>query len=193
MTQPRFFDTPLPSPVTEFGCQVASLVNDVGAHYGSGSAVIIGPNLAFTARHVFDDHWQRHQGRAMREGRNQGHFSLTLFQLVGKKVNVWAAPHIRGTTDTDIVLLRLEPASEGARTYQFRRLTLDLMPPRVGDVIYAFGYHSNEVEERTPTDVTLWQRGATTSGEVIEVHHDERDKSACGSPVSARTRASMAA
>jgi len=33
----------------------------------------------------------------------------------------------------------------GAKDYKFRHLTLDLLPPNVGERITAFGYHDNEV------------------------------------------------
>jgi hypothetical protein len=91
--RPSFLDTPLPSPITEFVCQVTSNVNCT-EHYASGTAVIVAPCLALTARHVFDDHWARQERRPIATGENAGGFSLVLAQLVGDKLNLWTATRL---------------------------------------------------------------------------------------------------
>jgi len=171
---PLFVDTPMPSPITEFVCQVTSNVNG-DDHYASGTAVIIAPNLAFSAKHVFDEHWMRHEGRRPPvDGEGAGRFSLVLAQLVGNQLNLWAVTRLWTSQLTDIVVLRLTPMSSGAQEYTFRRMALDLLPPTVGERISAFGYHSNTVDVGD-REITLRQAAGTTHGDVLEVHHQYRD------------------
>jgi hypothetical protein len=173
---PQFFEaTPHPSPITEFALQVTSSLNDEG-HYASGTAVIVAPILAFAARHVLDEHWLRHEGRPMpTDGEIACRFSLLLFQVFEHHTNAWAVTRLWTSPISDIVLLRLQPWSDRAGEYKFKHLTIDLLPPKIGDRISAFGYHKNKVI-RDGNQITFDQRGATTHGNVVEVHHEFRDK-----------------
>lgn len=171
---PLFLDTPIPSPITEFVCQVTSNV-DGDEHYASGTAVIIAPHLALSARHVFDEHWARHHGGPPPvNGAAAGAFSLVLAQLVGDQLNLWTVTRLWSAQLTDIVVFRLTPISQGARDYTFRPMVIDLLTPAVGERISAFGYHSNTVEVVDRT-ITLRQAAGTTHGDVLEVHHQYRD------------------
>ena len=171
----EFYNTPLPSPITEFVCQVMSNM-DGQQHYANGTAVIVSPFLALSARHVIEEHWRIHEGeREMFPGEGTGRFSLILAQLVGLELNLWTVTRLWTSGHTDIVAFRLTPYSPGAMAYTFRHLTLDLLPPAVGERISAFGYHSNEIEERDH-EIVLLQGAATTHGTVLEVHDEFRDK-----------------
>jgi len=92
--QPLFADAPLPSAITQFALQIASNFEG-GDHYACATGVIVAPHLAFTAKHVLDDHWQRHHGEK----------------------------------------LPAEPA-----------VTVNLMPPEIGEHVVAFGYSESEAE-----------------------------------------------
>jgi hypothetical protein len=105
-----------------------------------------------------------------------GRFSLILVQVVEQQANLWAVTRFWSSDISDIVLLRLTPYSVGATDYRFRHLTLDLLPPDVGERITAFGYHENEVVSPGEKMVTLRQRAATSHGQVVEIHHEFRDK-----------------
>jgi hypothetical protein len=174
--QPLFLDTPLPSPITEFTLQITSNLEG-DDHYASGTGVIVAPYLAFAAKHVLEDHWSRHQGQTLPLSDSTGQFSFVLAQLVGNDLNLWTATRLWTSGLTDIALLRLTPYSAGANDYQFKHLTLDLLPPKVGEHIHAFGYSESVLEATGPKKLSLHQRAATTHGQVMEVHHQPRDKS----------------
>jgi hypothetical protein len=171
----QFFDTPLPSAITEFAVQIMSNVEGRD-NFACGTGVIVAPYLVLASRHVIEDHWERHQSKPMPlDGENETKFSLVLAQQVGNSLNVWAGTRMWGSPLSDIMLLSVAPYSEGANEYQFRHLTLDLLPPRVGEKIHAFGYTENEVVVEGPKQLTLKQRARTTHGEVVEVFYERRD------------------
>jgi hypothetical protein len=128
----------LPSPITEFAVQVVSTTRDGLDPYASGTAVIVAPSLAFAARHVLDDHWTRRERRPMNSGEHSGSFRLLLAQLMPDHVNLWRVTRLWPSDLTDIVVLRLQPYSDGSRYYTFRRLALDLLPPKIGERVRAF-------------------------------------------------------
>jgi len=111
----------------------------------------------------------------MSPGEDAGRFSLILAQLVGLQLNLWAVTRLWTSGHTDIVAFRLTPFSAGASQYTFRYLTLDLLPPAVGERVSAFGYHTNEVEGRD-REIVLRLEAATTHGTVLEVHDEFRDR-----------------
>jgi hypothetical protein len=173
--KPLFVETPLPSPITEFTVQVLS--NFEGAdHFASGTGVIVAPYLAMSARHVLDDHWRRHHGKPMpMEEENAGGFSFILAQIVGSTVNLWTVSRLWVSGETDIVFLHLTPYSEGASKYVFRRPTMDMLPPKTGEKIHAFGYSGSSIEVGGPKNLTVRHNPSTTHGNVVEVFHQLRD------------------
>jgi hypothetical protein len=58
---------------------------------------------------------------------------------------------------------------------------LNVLPPVVGSRIVGFGYHSSKISlgVETPEQITVewFDSPATTVGEVIEIHHKQRDSS----------------
>ncbi len=173
---PLFVDTPLPSPITEFVVQITSNLDGQG-HYASGTGVIVAPYLAFAALHVLQEHWMRHHSAQLpMAGEAVGRFSFVLAQLVENSLNLWTVTRLWATPNTDIVVVRLTPYSEGAANYKFRHLRIDLMPPAVGERIHAFGYSESLIASSGPKELTLQQRPSTTHGDVVEVHHRLRDE-----------------
>jgi len=173
--RPVFVDTPLPSPITEFVVQVSSNLEG-GEHYVSGTGVIVAPFLALVAKHVLDDHWARHHGEPLPTASADGRFTFVLLQLVGSELNAWHVTRLWVSDITDMVVLRLTPFSTAANSYKFQHLTLDLMPPQVGEHIHAFGYSESDIEITGPKRLTIHHRPATTHGEVMEVHPELRDR-----------------
>src|SRR5687768_17612565 len=103
---PVFVDTPLPSPIAEFVGQVFSANLDAENYYASGTAVIVSPHLALTARHVIGDHWHLHGRKQLPSKDEHGEFNLFLGQQVGESLNLWSIRKFWASLDTDIVLLR---------------------------------------------------------------------------------------
>lgn len=173
--EPDFVDTVMPSEITEIALLITSSMNGAD-RFSSGTAVIISPFLALTARHVLDDHWTRHEGVVMPlESRAAGAFSLELFQVVGTSLHRWAVTRFWTTDAADFAVLRLEPLCAGAAAYAFKHLHIDLLPPKVGERITAFGYAGTEIDEVAPRKFLLRQYAPTSRGEVVEVHISGRD------------------
>lgn len=178
MIRPPLFvpDTPLPSPITEFALQVTSNLADRD-DYASGTAVIVSPILAFAARHVLDEHWRRHEGREMPWGGEfASRFSLVLFQRLETHTNAWAVTKLWTSSISDIALIRLTPYSSETPTYRFQHITVDLAPPRIGERVSAFGYYENKVVVRGKDQLEFHMRAGTTHGDVVEIHHERRDR-----------------
>jgi hypothetical protein len=170
-----FVDSPLPSPINEIVVQITSAV-DGEDHYASGTGVIIAPYLALAARHVLEEHWGRHHGGSLPlTGEATTRFSFLLAQQIGNELNLWTVTRVWVSNLTDIVLLRLTPHSTGAAAYAFRALPIDVVPPRVGERVFAFGYSDSATEVVAPKELKISHRPITTHGDVIEVHHQQRD------------------
>jgi len=110
---PNFVETVLPSAITEWAVPLAS---ERGAYWCAfGTAVIVAPYLAITAKHVIEDHWRRQQGPVGPSGGGHGDFSIVAFQVpkAGEPC-LWAVRKIWPSAHTDVVFLKLEPWNEGA-------------------------------------------------------------------------------
>ena len=169
----KFVDTEWPSPITEWAVPLASQQGD--AWWASGTAVIVAPFLAITAKHVIDDHWLRQEGSTRPEGvEGAGSFSLVAVQVTEVLgAAMWAVRKIWPSPHSDIAFLKLEPFNEAATKHKWRWPTLNVLPPAVGSRVSAFGYHSSFV---SPGDPIEWRQAASTShGRVEEVFDVRRD------------------
>lgn len=177
--QPSFKETGLASPITEFALAVLSRRGDT--FFPSGTATIIAPYLAITARHVIEDFFLRYEGEIPKQPDSTGTFSLQAHQVLreGREAALWNITRLWYNNDTDIAYLRLTPASKSAREHTWRALTMNALPPAPGSRIAAFGYHTSVVTTSQDKNqvVLQWKDEPTTTiGEVIEVHDVKRDK-----------------
>ena len=173
MTNANFVDTVLPSIITEWALPLASNQGDYW--WACGTAVVVAPYLAITAKHVFNDHWHRQQGSPPGPTGANGDFSMIAFQApeTGEPM-LWAVRRIWPSAHTDIAFLKLTPWNESAAKHIWRWLTLNLLPPPVGTRISAFGYHASTIAKRKPV---RWTHQASTSyGRVEEVFEQQRDR-----------------
>jgi hypothetical protein len=167
-----FVRTDEPSPMHEVALNL--VVTDGGRYVDVyGSAVLIGPGLALTARHnveIFRANFER----ARHHGETEGDMQMMAVQTwtsppatIVHRVRKWyLAPW------TDLAVLRLHPAGDQAEplpdTYRWRAVRLDLLPPPVGATIAAFGYDDLEVTHGD-NDILIRARGVTATGLVMEV------------------------
>jgi V8-like Glu-specific endopeptidase len=176
---PSFSETGLKSPITEFAL---ALIARRGTDFSpSGTAIVIAPALAMTARHVVEGHWRDFEAKSLAEGESTGTFSLQCFQVLNASdrgalwdvTRMWLSPH------TDIAFLGLQPGSASATNYAWKSPPLNILPPAVGERVTAFGYAGSQVtfREGEAVDELVWKDSPSTSvGEVIEVHHAFRDR-----------------
>jgi hypothetical protein len=175
---PLFAHTSLQSIITEFALPVAACQGD--RWKASGTAIIIGPGLAVTAKHVFDDFWGMFEKPRMAPGHNPGDFSMVAGQFLnnGQELAIWNVSKVWTSAATDIAFLHLTPDSKSAAKHYWRSATLEISPPLPGSRVSAFGYHSPiiGVDEADSQKAINWGVCPTTAiGEVIEVHEKQRD------------------
>ncbi|MEX2662124.1 MAG: serine protease [Vicinamibacterales bacterium] len=165
-------ETELPSVITEWAVPLASQRGT--EWWASGTAVIVAPYLAITAKHVIDDHWLRHQGDVPDSGEAVGEFSLVAFQAPQSgDACLWAVRRIWPSPHTDVAFLKLVPWSVGAASYVWRWATINVLPPPVGSYVAAFGYHDSKIVAGNPI---RWQHRASNSfGRVRGVFSERRD------------------
>jgi hypothetical protein len=181
--KPSFKETGLASFITEFALALAAVRDDIWRP--SGTAIVIAPYLAITARHVVEDYWSNYERVTLGAGIGQtvdfaGSFSIVAFQVLqeGKTGHLWNVDRLWLSPFTDVAFLRLAPRSDEARNHDWRSVTMNLLPPAIGTQITGFGYHSsainvNELEDRIEIE---WKDSpTTTTGEVIEMHERGRD------------------
>jgi hypothetical protein len=159
----------------------ALMAESEGQWFASGTATLIGPQLALTAKHVVEDYEERF-----------GRFSVLAANVLegGTVGALWFANRYYSSPFTDITLLFLTPApgSKPAEDYEWAICpVMNLTPPEVGSVIGGFGYPNSEVEvlseeggeeSSTPTIKLEWRdRPSITTGTVIDVYDERRDMS----------------
>ncbi len=151
------------------------------SRFASGTAIVIAPYLAITARHVIEDLLQRYDRGCPEEGHVEATFSLQAFQVTNRDAgSLWSITRLWLSPHTDIAFVRLTPASDSVQTHTWRGPKLRLTPPKKGERAVGFGYHSSEISaSESSTDVTIvWKdKPTTTVGEVLEVHDQLRDRS----------------
>lgn len=160
----------------------------------SGTAVIIAPNLACTARHVVEDFFEKFLNinkDDMYRGRGDLHNKLAnsdvrlvalQYQNDGNEVNIWRVQQIFFCLLTDIVFLYLLPSNDSADSYKkWFPCKINLFPPKIGENIYGFGFRSSNLSliSNTEKEMTLkWDdQPSTTTGQVIDYHPQQRDSS----------------
>ncbi len=175
--EPTFKNTGLDSPITEFALAMTAHKDD--KYYASGSAIIIGKNLAITAQHVIDDFFREFEGSYIDvppDSEVAGTFHLQLCQILnnGKSGRIWNVTRLWVCNFSDIAVLRLSPTTQEALEYKWRLPKMDLIPPEVGERVSCFGYRKPQI---TKTENQIeWQVDSKTSiGEVKAVHDQKRD------------------
>jgi S1-C subfamily serine protease len=165
-----------PSVITEFAWHLVAWRGD---HYDPfGSAILIRQNILLTAKHVIDDYWEKLQGGPIGSG-GHGEFACMALQglqdgrfvqhSVGKVFNV---------PSTDIALLLVDGPSLNTAGQPLPGVAMTMLPPPVGSGVRAFGYHDCSAKVDGDT-VTIGSQGSTSTGTVIELHHERRDGQLC--------------
>jgi hypothetical protein len=150
--------------------------------FASGSAVLVAPHLALTARHVLDDFSVRYQGYAEEaDGR-------TSYSIVGRGfyAGQWRMFHVRQTFNcagTDISALYVSPYDEPA-DFRWPAVTLDLLPPRRLSRVWSWGHISPQalLAGTTGDEIHWYASLARSSGRVQEIYPRLRDATVVNYP-----------
>jgi hypothetical protein len=174
--------------------QIVDLTLTIGAFrldkfYASGTAFVVKPRIAITAKHVIDDFYKKFDGINFTKELNEGKlgtrkagFNLSAVQhnkhAKNSSTYIWDIQHIYVCLLTDIVFLYLLPKNEETWGFCWKVSMIDFNPPKVGENIFGFGFHSSK-SEFTYSDNTLtlqWSSiAATSKGQVVEVYNEKRD------------------
>jgi hypothetical protein len=181
-------ETPFPESV---GYLTLPLSASLGSKmYPWGTAVLIAPGIALTARHVVDDFFEKIDGVKPRSGLTSG-FGLGVYQpLPVAAMFPWAVEYIFFSPASDIAVLALKAAVDGAPVWWPEFPVLKLFPPTVGTPVTSYGYPGSHVIPLPSTAPGVWPIvggasandevmrvvPATSSGEVLEFYHDGRDR-----------------
>ncbi len=171
---PSWRGTSLDSPITKVAIPLVAAVGS--EFYPSGTACLIAPWLAITARHVVEDHFERFLGRRPNNTDEASHLTMTYVAPGGGQpvipLFVQRTWHVE---PYDIAVLHLSPASEMDPNHVWDLPTLSLLPPRAGSRIFAFGYPNSKFETIGIDNHELQMDAHTTAGIVQVVHHEKRD------------------
>ncbi|CAN7412799.1 serine protease [Cupriavidus necator] len=157
MSSPRkskFVEQPADTPVSEIALRVL-VEYEGGESYVIGTATLVAPFLALTAKHVLDEITSKYGMEDAEDGTKEiSRYSVRLYQclpgpryVVFQVVTAWSCP------DTDISVLHLAAfgSSDPAVPLNWRTPPLVFGAPPVGSTLAAFGYHSSIVTTR-PTE-----------------------------------------
>jgi S1-C subfamily serine protease len=135
-----------------------------------GSGILIGPGLVLTARHVVEIF-----ERNYKEARHRGECADAL-EMYG--VQAWMDPpqtiiyKVRSWSLAlwaDLGILEVDPASDLPLSFQWRALKLDLMPPRIGEPVAAFGFDLVE-DRQDESRLEVSARAVTSTGIIRSIH-----------------------
>lgn len=149
-----------------------------------GTAFLIAPQLAFTAKHVIVDYLQNIQNYSIEKkieagGHHNGTMSFAMFLPVLTKDGCNIPLVVENTYFCgfgDIALLRVRLANNN---HDWKDLapypSLKLMPPSEGSIISSLGFPNSSTKRNKQNVVELHTWPRISYGSVQEVHHQKRD------------------
>lgn len=149
-----------------------------GELHACGTATVIGRGYAITAAHVVDDYLQKFGKQLEHNGSDQWNFDLLLYLTLNEGADLLPMKVLKLMfgDSTDIALLWLgvpDEWPEEQHTWKVPRI--QLLPPPIGDFISGFGFSEPEITQAEGEIPIFDAKPRTTTGKVIEIHHERRD------------------
>jgi hypothetical protein len=132
-----------PPDCPEADCTLALAALHGDTVFASGSAVLAGPHVALTARHVTDDFTRKFQGSGDLRPDTTDFQILARARIRGQ----WWMFHVRRihlVEDSDVTALYLSLAPDQPAGFEWPRVTLDLFPPRRRRRVWSWGHVSSK-------------------------------------------------
>lgn len=107
---------------------------DGDTHDVDGTAVLVAPGVALTAKHVIEPHWDRLV--------NGDKHSMCI-GITPTGMNGWTVKKVTLLTELDIAILGLELNSEMPPDRTFRQTVISTRLPRIGDRLQVVGFRAN--------------------------------------------------
>src|SRR5258708_2004737 len=163
--------------------------------FASGSAVLVAPHLAFTARHVLDDFAERYQGIAAQTD-GSANYAIIARGFYGERWRMFHILQTFNTAGTDISALNVTLAYDETADFPWPRVNLDLLPPRRRSCVVSWGYVSPQafLAGTTQNELHWYATLVRSFGSVQEIFPQIRDRAVVDYPAfhfDARVDASM--
>lgn len=150
------------------GSILAMVFRDRTGDHVVGSAALVAPGIAICAQHVVADYLDAMQ---------RGDCSLLCGGPTGETVTVWSSARVAYVEGTDLALLYMDLASRMPAQNQFFVAHLTTRTPAVDERVVLYGLPGREgTVMPVGGDATIPLTARYTSGKVIEIYHDGRDK-----------------
>jgi hypothetical protein len=174
---PEWRETPLDSPVTRVAIPIISVRGNVCRL--SGTACVIAPWLAITARHVIESEFRAFGGTlddptGTYEALHRT-FALT-WPRDGKPGMTLHVVRSWCSSQSDLAALWLAPDRQEDVDCRWSCPILSLNPPCTGTNIAAFGFPKSETAQMDANQFNVSVFPMTSTGHVTEVHHAQRDR-----------------
>ncbi len=171
--------------ITETAFPLAAERN--GIYYSSGTATVIGPGLAVTAKHVIQDFFDQYENIKRFDSNSSertGTFSINALNFLneGKHGIIWAVNKVYYSMLSDIAILYFGQGRNVPPDYRWKFMKMDLTEPKIGEKIAAFGYHSTELKLVEENQVNWKITPATSTGQIVEIFPERRDNSRLNFP-----------
>jgi hypothetical protein len=173
-----FKETPPTQMIHEVAMPLIAVDSTGAQHFVSGTAFVIGRGWAVTAYHVLEDFAWRYNKVRWRDGTLEASFQLLgMLSLDGdtrhlplRIMRAWRA------TPLDIAVLALGVPEDWPNDHLWKVPKISLLPPKIGEPIFGFGFANSSVSQDPSSSIpTVDLHPRTTTGSVVEVHHELRD------------------
>ncbi|MBI1393272.1 MAG: hypothetical protein GC152_11085 [Alphaproteobacteria bacterium] len=153
-----------------------------------GVATFVNGRLAITCRHTLDDFIDRlGTGTPVTEKdtaigmvtQSNAGFSLTGIQHTETEAALWSIRRTFRCSDSDLALLLVAPASEGAQRLDDKKIgvaKIRLALPQEGEKVFAYGFAGSDILTASPEKLAIRLMSYTSEGIVNAVHPSGRDK-----------------
>jgi hypothetical protein len=154
-----------------------------------GSAVRIAPSVALTAKHVVWGFWQKFQSTVLPSGSERiktgfGVYGIN-FTAESETPSLWLVENVWCSGFSDLAILQIRNTDK--QPYGNVGLKINALPPSPGEIVSAFGYPNSKIEGLARTSIglasiTFRVHALTTSGPVLQVFDNRRDRSLLNFP-----------
>lgn len=174
--KPNFTETPIQEKIHNLTMFLIA-VDNRGQQYASGTAFIIAPGWALSAFHVFEDFIERFDGAIDPSCNHVTGFRILAAIAIKDGTDYMPVTVLRvwRSEPLDLAVLRFGIPDDWPDDYQWEALEMDLLPPRIGTPLVAFGFSGQKFEISESGSLMLNMSPCTSTGVVTEVHHMMRD------------------
>lgn len=167
-----------------------------GEIYACGTAFIIGPGLALTAYHVIEDFVHRFERADAINSSINVSFELLMYLTLNEGNDIMPIKVLKiwRNSPLDMAVLAFAVPTDWPDSHVWKAPRLQLLPPKPGESIAGFGFATPKVSQAQDDIPEIDLSSRTTTGTVVEIHHQSRDKARLSFPcfrVDARFDGSM--